>query len=103
LSLYKMGDFRGVIESLQPVSAQLGADRSVTFAYADSYYQLGKLQLEARQTDAAIATLQTGEKLNPQNPAVHDQLAIAYRNLGRETDAQQEEKASQQLKGGQPQ
>jgi tetratricopeptide (TPR) repeat protein len=103
LSLYKMGDFRGVIEALQPVSSQIGTDRNVTFAYADSYYQLGKLQLEAGQTDAAIATLQAGEKLNPQNPAVHDQLAIAYHSAGRETDAQQEEKNSQQLKSGPPQ
>lgn len=103
LSLYKTGDFRGVIETLQPVSSQVGADRNVTFAYADSYYQLGKLQIEAGQTDAAIATLQAGEKLNPQNPAVHDQLAIAYRNAGREPEAQQEEKTAQQLKAGQSQ
>ncbi len=66
----------------------------MTFAYADSYYQLGKLQIEAGQTDAAIATLQAGEKLNPQNAAVHDELAIAYRNAGREPEAQQEEKTS---------
>lgn len=103
LSLYKTTDFRGVIEILQPVSAQIGTDRNLTLAYVDSYYQLGKLQLDAGQTDAAIATLQAGAKLNPQNSALHDQLAIAYHRAGREPEAQQEEKASQQLKGGQPQ
>jgi tetratricopeptide (TPR) repeat protein len=103
LSLYKTTDFRGVIEILQPVSSQIGADRNLTFAYVDSYYQLGKLQLDAGQTDAAIATLQAGAKLNPQNSALHDQLAIAYHRAGREPEAQQEEKISQQLKGGQTQ
>jgi tetratricopeptide (TPR) repeat protein len=103
LSLYKTTDFRGVIEILRPVSAQIGTDRNVTFAYVDSYFQLGKLQLEAGQTDAAIATLEAGKKLNPQNSALHDQLAIAYHRAGREPEAQQEEKTSQQLKGGQTQ
>lgn len=101
LSLYKTGDFRRVIEILQPVSAQIGADRNLTFAYADSYYQLGKLQLDAGQTDAAIATLEAGKKLSPQNSRLHDQLAIAYHRAGHEPEAQQEEKISQQLKGGQ--
>ncbi len=81
-SLYKTGDFRRVIETLQPVSSQISADRALASAYADSYYQLGKLQLEAGETDAAITTLQEGAKLSPQNPAVHDQLAVAYRRAG---------------------
>lgn len=103
LSLYKTADFRGVIDTLQPVSSQIGADRNVTFAYVDSYYQLGKLQIEAGQTDAAMATLQAGAKLNPQNPAFHDQLANAYRQAGRDPEAQQEEKTAQQLRSGAPQ
>ena len=93
-SLYKTSDFRSVIETLQPVSSQIGADRTISFAYADSYFQLGKLQLDAGQTDAAIATLEAGAKLLPQNAAMHGQLAIAYRRAGREAEAQQEEKKS---------
>jgi tetratricopeptide (TPR) repeat protein len=99
LSLYKTGDFRRVIETLQPISSQISADRTLTSTYADSYFQLGKLQLGAGQTDAAIATLQAGSKLSPQNPALHSQLAAAYRQAGREAEAQQEEKTLQTLKG----
>jgi tetratricopeptide (TPR) repeat protein len=102
-SLYKTSDFRGVIETLQPVSSQISGDRRLTFAYADSYYQLGKLQVEADQTESAIASLEAAAKLNPQNPAVHQQLALAYRHAGREVDAQKEEKTLQMLPSGQPQ
>jgi len=100
LSLYKTGDFRQVIDTLQPVSSQINTDRNLTLAYADSYYQLGKLQLQAGQTDSAIASLEAGEKLDPQSEAVHQQLALAYRHAGREADAQQEEKELQALKSG---
>jgi tetratricopeptide (TPR) repeat protein len=91
LSLYQTGDFRGVIEALQPVSSQITPDRNLYFAYADSYYQLGKFQLDAGQTDAAVTSLEAAEKLSPQNPAVHVQLALAYRRAGREADAKKEE------------
>ena len=96
-SLYKTGDFRSVIETLQPVSGQIGNDRALSGVFTDSYYQLGKLQLDAGQTDAAIVTLQAGAKLLPQNAAFHSQLAIAYRRAGRETDAQQEDRKAQAL------
>jgi len=102
ISLHKTGDFRRVIETLQPVSTQIATDRTLAFTYADSYYQLGRLQLEAGQTDAAIATLQAGEKWSPQNPAFHNQLAVAYRRAGREAEALQEEKTLQTLRDGTP-
>ena len=100
-SLYKTSDFRSAIETLRPVSSQISSDRTISFALADSYYQLGKIQLDAGQTDAAIATLEAGAKLLPQNAAFHSELAIAYRRAGREADAQQEEKKSQSLPGPQ--
>ena len=100
-SLYKTGDFRGVIETLQPVASAISSDRTISFAYADSYYQLGKLQLDAGQTDAAIASLEAGAKLRAQDPAFHRQLAIAYRRAGREPEAQQEEKKAQSLQDAQ--
>jgi Flp pilus assembly protein TadD len=102
LSLYKTGDFHRVIETLQPLSSRISADPALASAFADSYYQTGKLQLEAGQTDAAISALETATKLSPQNPAFHNQLALAYRHAGRETEAQEEEKTYQTLTGGQP-
>jgi tetratricopeptide (TPR) repeat protein len=103
MSLYRTGDFRRVIEALQPVSAQISADRALTAAYSDSYYQLGRFQLEANQTDAAIATLEAGAKVSPQDPAFHSLLAQAYRRAGRDADAQREEKALPEFPGPQPQ
>ena len=94
LSLYKAGDFRSVIETLQPVATDIGADQKLAFAYVDSYFQVGRFQLEAGQIDAAVASLEAAAKLAPKNAAVHRQLALAYRRAGREPEAQQEEKTA---------
>lgn len=99
MSLYRTGDFRGVIETLQPVSAQIGSDRALTSTFSDSFYQLGRFQLEANQTDAGIATLEAGAKASPQDPAFPALLAQAYRRAGRDADAQREEKILQSLPG----
>jgi tetratricopeptide (TPR) repeat protein len=48
------------------------------------YFQLGKLQLEPGDAKSAIASLEIAAKLNPEDEAVHKELAEAYRRDGRQ-------------------
>jgi len=64
------------------------------------YYQLGKLQLERGETKAAIATLEKGAKVNPENESIHLELAAAYRKDSRVVDAEREQKLYEALRNG---
>jgi len=66
--------------------------------YADAYYQLGKLQLEAGNTQEAVSNLEAGTRLSPDSDYIHYQLALAYRRESRAEDGEREMKAYQALK-----
>ena len=66
--------------------------------HADAHYELGKLQLEHGEVEAAIASLEIGTKLNPDGDYIHYQLAMAYRRDSRTEDAAREIKLYQELK-----
>jgi Flp pilus assembly protein TadD len=51
---------------------------------------LGKLRLEARRNDEAIALLTKAVKLQPRSEAAHYSLMMAYRNSGRMDDARRQ-------------
>jgi tetratricopeptide (TPR) repeat protein len=67
----------------------------------DAYYELGKLQLEKGDTKGAVASLETGTKVNPEADYIHYQLAMAYRRDSRQDDAEREIKLYQTLKNRQ--
>ena len=56
--------------------------------YASSQIALGRILLEEEHVDAAIAHLELGRKLAPQNPTPCMLLASAYRKHGRTEEAQ---------------
>lgn len=70
-------------------------------SYADAYYELSKLQLDAGDTKGAIANLETGIKAKPDAEYMHYQLAMAYRREARTEDADREIKLYQALKNRQ--
>jgi len=59
-------------------------------AYADAFYQLGKLQLEQGDTKTAISNLETSARLSPASDYIHYQLAMAYRRDSRTKEAERE-------------
>jgi len=59
---------------------------------AEAQYQLGKVLLEQSKTKEALAHLEAAAKLNPNLDGVHEQLAAAYRKLGRVADSDREAK-----------
>jgi tetratricopeptide (TPR) repeat protein len=59
-------------------------------SFADAYLGLGRSLLGANKAAEAIAPLEIGAKLQPDNPVVHFNLATAYRRAGRKADADRE-------------
>ncbi len=67
----------------------LEASVSTHPAYSTSQIALGKLLLMEGRPKDAVAHLEIGLLLEPQNPAVYTSLARAYRQLGKPEKAQQ--------------
>jgi predicted Zn-dependent protease len=66
----------------------LEASVSAHPAYSTSQIALGKLYLMEGRPKDAVAHLESGRQLEPQNPAVYTSLARAYRQLGELDKAQ---------------
>jgi tetratricopeptide (TPR) repeat protein len=58
--------------------------------FGDAYLGLGVSLLSSKQFSEAISPLETAVKLEPQNPAAHYNLAMAYNRSGRKQDADRE-------------
>jgi predicted Zn-dependent protease len=67
----------------------LEASISAYPAYSTSQIALGKVYLMEGRPKDAVAHLESGRRLEPQNPAVYTSLARAYRQLGELDKAQQ--------------
>jgi tetratricopeptide (TPR) repeat protein len=59
-------------------------------AFGDAYLGLGTSLFSSKQFAQAIPPLETAVKLEPQNPAAHYSLAMAYSRAGRAQDADKE-------------
>ena len=57
--------------------------------YASSQIGLGHVDLLDGRLEAAIEHLEAGRRLSPQNPAVYSLLAVAYRKIGRPSQAEE--------------
>jgi len=58
--------------------------------FAEAYLGLGSALVDTKQFAEAIRPLETYEKLAPDSPSGHYQLALAYNGLGRKEDANRE-------------
>ena len=58
--------------------------------FAEAYFGLGSALVASKQFRDAIAPLETYEKLAPDSPSGHFQLALAYNGVGRKEDANRE-------------
>ena len=58
--------------------------------FAEAYFGLGSALVATKQFADAIAPLETYEKLAPDSPSGHYQLALAYAGAGRKDDANRE-------------
>jgi tetratricopeptide (TPR) repeat protein len=58
--------------------------------FAEAYLGLGAAQVALKNFSDAIPPLETYEKLAPDSPTGHYQLALAYAGVGRKEDANRE-------------
>jgi predicted Zn-dependent protease len=58
--------------------------------FSDAYLGLGSALVSAKRFSEAIPPLETYEKLAPDSPTGHFQLALAYAGVGRKDDANRE-------------
>ncbi|MEO8659906.1 MAG: tetratricopeptide repeat protein [Bryobacteraceae bacterium] len=65
--------------------------------FADAHIGLGRALIGAERGAEAVAPLEQALKLQPANPAVHYNLAIAYKRAGREEDSLREAKLHQEM------
>lgn len=72
------------------VEARTALEKSIAARpnYASSQIALGHLELMDGRLDAAIAHLETGQRLSPQHPAVYSLLATAYRKNGQDSQGE---------------
>lgn len=68
--------------------------------FGDAFLGLGASLVAARKYSEAISPLERAVKLEPQNPASHYNLAMAYSRSGRKEEADKEFAIHQQLTGG---
>ena len=59
---------------------------------AEAQFQLGKTLLEQGRPKEALPYLESAAKTAPNLDGVHEQMAAAYRRLGRTADAEREAK-----------
>lgn len=76
---------RGFVEARGALMASVAANPE----YSTSQIALGKLYLMEGRAGDAVAHLEVGRRLEPQNPAVYTSLARAYRQLGEHEEAKE--------------
>ena len=69
---------------------------------AGLYYELGKLQLENEDIKGAIANLEAGSRIDPDNDSIHYELAEAYRRGARAEEAGREMKLYEEIQKRKP-
>jgi len=83
--LRNVGDYDGAAEHLQQVLAQYPRDRV-------ALNDLGRVRFLQRKYDEALQPLQAVFQIDPEDLQAHYNLMLCYQGMGRDADAQREEK-----------
>jgi tetratricopeptide (TPR) repeat protein len=87
---YVLGELAREAGDLDSAIPHFSKATKLDATFADAYIGLGRSLLTAGKGQEAVAPLETARKLQPDNPGVHYNLAIAYRRVGREADSERE-------------
>lgn len=95
ISQYMIQDYRGCMQTLQPIVAEMDAVPQAAFVYANSLVKSG-------QTAEGIQRLTALEKAHPEIPDVHRALAEAYAASGEKQKAAEEFEAAKSASAATP-
>jgi tetratricopeptide (TPR) repeat protein len=87
---YVLGEIARQQQKWNDAIAHFTRATELDHGFADAFVGLGTSLLGSGKDAEAIAPLEMAARLQPQNPASHYQLAIAYRRAGRMNEANQE-------------
>lgn len=90
---FVLGELARQAEQWDEAISHFSKAAKLDVSFADAFLGLGRSLLAEGRTPEAIPPLETAAKLQPANPTMHYELAIAYRRAGRKADAEREETA----------
>ncbi len=85
-------------KQLAKAISEFEAELKLNAEDAEAQYQLGKALLEQGKAKDSLPHLEAAAKLNPNLDGLHQELATAYRKLGRVADAEREAKLAEAAK-----
>jgi tetratricopeptide (TPR) repeat protein len=87
---YVLGDLAQRAEDSPAAIRHFSRATQLDGGFAEAYLGLGSSLVSAKRFQEAIAPLEAYEKLAPDSPSGHYQLALAYTGVGRKNDANRE-------------
>ena len=87
---FVLGELARQAEQWPNAIAHFSRATQLDAGFADAYIGLGRALLGSGKALEAVAPLKTAANLQPDNPAVHFQLATAYRRAGNKPEADRE-------------
>jgi len=87
---YVLGDLASRDNDLPAAIRHFAKATKLDPSFAEAYLGLGTALVSSKRFEEAIAPLETYEKLAPDSPTGHYQLALAYAGVGRKDDANRE-------------
>jgi tetratricopeptide (TPR) repeat protein len=87
---YVLGDLASRDSDLPAAIRHFTKATKLDASFAEAYLGLGSALVSSKRFEEAIPPLETYEKLAPDSPTGHYQLALAYTGVGRKDDANRE-------------
>jgi tetratricopeptide (TPR) repeat protein len=87
---YVLGEMARQAGDWGPAAGHFANAARLNPAFADAHIGLGRSLISDRKHEEAIRPLEAAVKLQPENPAAHYHLAIAYSRAGRKEQAERE-------------
>jgi tetratricopeptide (TPR) repeat protein len=100
---YVLGELARESQQWDNAVTHFGRAAKLDAAFGDAYLGLGQSLFSNKKYADAIPPLETAVKLEPQNPATHYSLAMAYSRAGRKQDAEKEFAIHREMTQKQPQ
>src|SRR5450755_1740548 len=100
-ALYKLADAYSRVQTYDEAERLLQRSIWLDASSTGPYILMGKVLQKKGEPVLAIRTLQRAVAMDPNNPITHHLLGQAYRDIGKNDEAEQELKVAEQLRGKQ--